>query len=138
MVRLLALQLLDPLIQPVNLRLCALADGALSFAIVCAFPRKLLGCEVCDATGGGTGATLLRGGLARILTVILLQGRCRRIGFAWGKGRHGGWESPAALQLRLALLLEGVMRRVMILRKKPDPLGVIGRCEAAMGGAEFG
>ena len=61
MVRLLALEVPYALIQAVNLRLGALSYGALGFAVVCALPGKLLGCEVGDATRRrGARAALLR------------------------------------------------------------------------------
>ena len=50
MVWLLALQVPDALVQPIDLVLSPLADGALSFTVVGAFAGQLLGCEVRDTT----------------------------------------------------------------------------------------
>lgn len=75
MVRLLALQLLDALVQAVNLRLGALANGALGLAVVCALPGELLGSEVCDATRSCARAALLCIWLARVLAVIVFLDR---------------------------------------------------------------
>ena len=47
---LLTLQVSDALVQAIDLVLGALANGALSFAVVCALAGELLGCEIGDAT----------------------------------------------------------------------------------------
>jgi hypothetical protein len=75
MVRLLALQLLNALVQAVNLRLGALANGALGLAVVCALPGELLGSEVCDATRSCARAAFLCIWLARVLAVIVFRDR---------------------------------------------------------------
>lgn len=67
MVRLLALEVPDALIQTVDLVLGALSNRALGLAVVRALPGELLGGEVCDATRVWAGAALLVG-----LTVIML------------------------------------------------------------------
>lgn len=72
MVGLLALQLADALIQPVDLFLGALADGALGLAIVCAFAGELLGREVGDAARVGLAASLLTAGLLLVLVLVLV------------------------------------------------------------------
>jgi hypothetical protein len=76
MVRLLALELSNALVQAVDLRLGALSYGALGLAVVCALPSELLRGEVCNATRGGGRAAFLRGRLTRIgLAVVLSRNR---------------------------------------------------------------
>lgn len=87
MVRLLALKVSDALIELVNLVLGALADGALSFSIVCAFPRELFGSEVGYAAWVRS-CTALLAGLAVRLLVAVPDGRPRLRSSRVGRGRH--------------------------------------------------
>lgn len=59
MVWLLALEVADALVEPVDLVLGALADGALGLAVVGALPGQLVGREVRDAARVGRRAPLL-------------------------------------------------------------------------------
>lgn len=93
MIRLLALEVPNALIQTVDLCFCALSDCALSLAIIRALPCELLGSEICDATRGGR-AAFLRSRLAHFsLAVVLFRSRRGRIGFARRKSRHSDWGS---------------------------------------------
>lgn len=71
MVRLLALEVADALVQTVNLRLGALSYRALRLAVVCALSSELLGGEVCNATRGGGRAAFARRRMARVSLAVI-------------------------------------------------------------------
>jgi hypothetical protein len=108
MVRLLVLEVADALIQAVNLVLCALANGALGLAVVCALPGQLFGGEVGDAARVGARPALLVGqAIFGLLTVSDGRGGC--VGLGWG--RHADYGRLLdAIQLRERELHARVMK----------------------------
>jgi hypothetical protein len=108
MVWLLVLEVADALIQAVNLVLCALANGALGLAVVCALPGQLFGGEVGDAARIGARPALLVGqAILGLLTVSDGRGGCIRLGW----GRHADYGRLLdAIQLRERELHARVMK----------------------------
>lgn len=108
MVRLLALQVSYPLIEPVDLVLGALSYRALGLAVVCAFPSQLLGSEVGDtARVGARPALLIRMVIFRLFAVSDGRRWCSRI----ARGRHADYgQMLDATQLRERELIARVMK----------------------------
>jgi hypothetical protein len=99
MVRLLALQVPYPLIEPVNLVLSPLPNSALGLAVVCALPGELFGGEVGDTTRIGPSPALFVG----LAVARAIVSRCPFGCICLARRRHadGAWVMDASDSVRV-------------------------------------